>query len=120
MISKILVTLAVILACMWMFSARDKPGLRVVPNPAAERKKKQLRNAALAFMMVMVIAAGIMIYLEVDKRTAVVTVNVVNSQSGETRSYRVMKNEIDSDGFTTIDGLQVFVAEVERIEIETR
>jgi len=32
----------------------------------------------------------------------------------------VKKNEIHSDGFTTMDGMQVFVAGIERIEIENR
>ena len=120
MISKILITLGVIMACMWMVSARAKPELRQVRNPALERKKKQMRNGAIAFMIIMVIAAGVMIYLEVDDRSAVVTVHVINTQSGSKKSYRAMKNEIHSDGFTTLDGMQVFVAGIERIEIETR
>lgn len=120
MISKILITLGVIIACMFMISARAKPELRKVSNPADERRKKQLRNGAIAFMIVMVIAAGTMIYLEVDTRRSVVTVHVINTQSGEKKSYRAMKNEINSDGFTTLDGVQVFVAGIERIEIETR
>ena len=120
MISKILITLAVIMICMWMLSSRVKPELREVPNPTAVRRKKHLRNGAIAFMLVMAIAAGIMIYLEVDNRSAVVTVHVINTQSGAQKSYRVMKNDIHDDGFTTLDGLQVFVAGIERIEIETR
>lgn len=120
MIGKILFTLAVIVACMFMLSARAKPDLREIRNPATERRKKQLRNGALAFMVLMVIAAGTMIYLEVDERSAVVTVHVINTQSGTKKSYRAMKNEIHSDGFTTLDGLQVFVAGIERIEIESR
>jgi len=120
MISKILITLAVIVACMMMLSARAKPQLKRIANPAAERNKKLMRNAALAFMVVMVIAASVMIYLEVDKRNAVVTVHVINTQSGTTRSYRVMQSDINSDGFTTTDGVRVFVAGVERIEIEAR
>ena len=120
MISKILITLAVIMICMWMISSRAKPELRVVANPATERKKKQMRNGAIAFMIIMAIAAGVMIYLEVDKRSAIVTVHVINTQSGAQKSYRVMKNDIHSDGFTTLDGLQVFIAGIERIEIETR
>ncbi len=120
MISKILITLAVIMVCMWVLSARAKPTLREIPNPAVERKKKLMRNAALAFMVVMAIAAGTMIYFEFDKGSAVVTVNVINTQSGTTKSYRVMKNDIHGDGFTTLEGLQVFVAEIERIEIETK
>ncbi len=120
MISKILVTLAVIVACMWMLAARAKPELRKIANPAAERRNKHLRNAAIGFMIIMSIAAGVMIYLEFDERTAVVTVHVINTQSGAKKSYRVMKDDIHSDGFTTLEGLQVFVAGIERIEIETR
>ena len=108
------------MACMWMISSRVKPELREIANPAVERKKKHMRNGAIAFMVVMALSAAVMIYLEVDKRNAIVTVNVINTQSGAQKSYRVMKNEIHSDGFTTTDGLQVFVAEIERIEIDSR
>ncbi|MCP4765994.1 MAG: hypothetical protein GY875_06945 [Gammaproteobacteria bacterium] len=118
MISKILITLAVIMICMWMLSARAKPELKRVANPAVARNKKLFRNAALAFMVVMAIAAGLMIYLEVDKRSEIVTVHVINTQSGASTSYRVKKNDIHGDGFTTMDGVQVFVAGIERIEIE--
>jgi hypothetical protein len=118
MISKILFTLAVIMICMWVLSARAKPQLKRVPNPAVERNRMLIRNGALAFMVVMVIAAGVMIYLEVDKRSEIVTVHVINTQSGASTSYRVKKNDIHSDGFTTMDGVQVFVAGIERIEIE--
>ena len=118
MITKILFTLGVIMVCMWVLSTRAKPELRQVVNPAVERKKKLFRNAAIAFMGVMLVAAGSMIYLEVDKRSEIVTVHVINTQSGASKSYRVRKDEIHGDGFTTMDGLQVFVAGIERIEIE--
>ena len=75
MISKILITIAVIVGCMMMLSARAKPQLKRVPNPALVRNRKLMRNAALAFMAVMVLAASVMIYLEIDKRTAVVKVH---------------------------------------------
>jgi Ca2+/Na+ antiporter len=120
MIGKILITLAVIAGCMMMLSARAKPKLRTVVNPATVRNRKLMRNAAIGFMVVMVLAAGTMIYLEVDQRSSIVTVHVINTQSGSTKSYRVKKNEIHSDGFTTMDGVQVFVASIERIEIEPR
>lgn len=119
MISKILITIGVIVACMMMLSARAKPNLKTIPNPAVERNRKLMRNSAFAFMAVMAIAAAVMIYLEVDKRNAIVTVHVINTQSGDTRSYRVMRNDIHSDGFTTTDGLEVFVAGIERIEVES-
>ena len=121
MISKILITLAVIVVCMWMISSRAaKPALREIENPAAAQRRKLLRNGAIAFMLVMVVAAGTMIYLEMDERSAVVTVHVINTQSGAKKSYRAMKSDIHSDGFTTLDGVEVFVAGIERIEIESR
>ena len=120
MIGKILLTLAVIVACMLMLSARAKPALKTIPDPAAERNRILLRKAAIGFMVIMVIAAGTMIYLEADNRGPVVTVHVINTQSGARKSYQAIKSDIQSDGFTTLDGLQVFVAGVERIEIETR
>ena len=84
------------------------------------RNRKMMRNAAFGFMAVMVVAASVMIYLEVDARNDIVTVHVINTQSGESKSYRVRKNDIHGDGFTTMDGVQVFVAGVERIEIDSR
>ena len=98
MISKILITLAVIVACMMMLSARAKPQLKRVESPEVKRNRKLMRNSAFAFMALMVVAASVMIYLEVDSQNEVVTVEVINSQSGESRSYRVRKSEIHSDG----------------------
>ena len=68
MISKILITLAVIMTCMWVLSNRANPALREVPNPAIEKRKKHMRLAAFLFMLVMVIAAGIMVYFELESR----------------------------------------------------
>lgn len=67
MFSKILITLAVIVVCMWMLANRaaKRSPLREIPNPAVERRKRLLLHAAFAFMFVMVVAAGVIIYLEV-------------------------------------------------------
>ncbi len=118
MISKILLTLGVILACMMLLSARAKPELKTIPNPEAERNKKAMRYTAIAFMVLMISAAGVSLYLEADRGRDVVTVHVINTQSGAKQSYRVKKDDLRSDGFTTLEGLQVFVAGIERIEIE--
>ena len=82
MITKILVTLGVIVVCMWVLSARAKPDLREIPNPDRERNQKTLRITAMAFMLLMIIAASVIIYLEFDERKTVVTVHVINTQSG--------------------------------------
>ena len=68
MIGKILITLAVIMTCMWVLSNRANPALREVPNPAIEKRKKNMRIAAFVFMLIMVIAAGTMIYFQLEAR----------------------------------------------------
>ena len=70
MLSKILITLAVIFACMMVISNRAGSQLREIPNPAVEQRKKRMRIVAYLFMVIMVIAAGIMIYLELRSQGA--------------------------------------------------
>jgi heme A synthase len=70
MLSKILITLAVIFACMMVISNRAGSQLREIPNPAVEQRKKRMRIAAYLFMVIMLIAAGIMIYLELRSQGA--------------------------------------------------
>ena len=64
MLGKILITLAVIVTCMLLLANRASPQLREIPNPAVEQRKKRMRIATYIFMVLMVIATGIMIYLE--------------------------------------------------------
>ncbi len=68
MITKILVTIAVIMACMWVLANRaaKRSPLREIPNPAVERRKRLLLHAAFAFMFVMVVVAGVIVYLEMQ------------------------------------------------------
>lgn len=122
MITKILFTLAVIALVTWFFSARSggKPRLREVINPALIKQKKRLLQAALAFMGIMVIAAGIIVYQDISAPPAVVTVHVINTQSGEKISYRAIKDDIQGDSFTTLDGRRIYVAGVERLEVESQ
>lgn len=68
MLGKILITLAVIVTAMMLLANRASPQLREIPNPAVEQRKKRMRIATYIFMVLMVIAAGIMIYLEMRGR----------------------------------------------------
>ena len=122
MITKILFTLAVITLCMWFFSARSGANsqLREVINPALIKRKKRMLQVALAFMAVMVIAAGIIVYQDISAPPAVVTVHVINTQSGEKITYRAIKDEIQGDSFTTLDGRRIYVAGIERLEVESQ
>ncbi len=121
MLTKILVTALVIIGCMWVLSARREnanPRLKTVPNPKNQQKQKLLRQAAWSFMLLMVIAAGVMISLELQDKNTVVTVHVINTQSGQSNSYQAHREDIQSNNFTTVGGRKIFIAGIERIEIE--
>ena len=70
MLTKVLITLAVIFICMMLISNRSVSDLREVPNPAVEKRKKRLRIATYLFMLAMMVAATILIYLELSARGA--------------------------------------------------
>ena len=66
MFSKILFTLAVIFACMWVLANRApaRSRLREIPNPEVEKRRKAMRLASYAFMALMIVAACVMLYLQ--------------------------------------------------------
>ena len=121
MLTKILLTIGVIIGCLWMVSSRrekTEPKLKVIASPEAEQRQKLLRRGAWSFMALMVIAAIIMIAIELSNQNAVVTVHVINTQSGARISYQARREDIQNNSFTTVGGRKVFTAGVERIEID--
>ncbi len=121
MLTKILVTILVIIGCMWMLAARREnpnPRLKTVPNPKNQQKQKLFRQAAWSFMLLMVVAAGIMIAFELQDKNTIVTVHVINTQSGQRISYQARREDIQSNNFTTVGGRKIFTAGIERIEVE--
>ncbi len=121
MLTKLLVTISVIIACIWLVSARrDKPGPRtkVIVSKKVQERQKLLRRGAWSFMALMVLAAVIMIALELQDKNALVTVHVINTQSGERISYQARREDVSQNSFTTVEGRKIFTAGVERIEIE--
>ena len=121
MLTKIIFTLAVVVAGLWFSSnqrGEDKQRVLVVATPEEQKRRQLLRQGAYAFMAVMLIAASVMIYLELSDSYETVTVHVVNTQSGERISYQARREDVQAASFTTLEGRKVFVAGIERIEIE--
>lgn len=121
MLTKVLLTLSVIVICIWLISARrDNPGVksRSVVSKQTLARQKQFRQAAWVFMGVMIIAAVTMMVVELWDKNTLVTVHVINTQSGERISYQARREDVQGNSFTTVEGRKVFTAGVERIEIE--
>jgi len=121
MLTKILLTLSVIAGCLWYLSAKRgqnrQPSLVVGSKKDQQRRVILLRGAYLV-MFVMVIAASAMIYIELSDNYKTVTVHVINTQTGAKSSYQARRADVAAHSFTTVNGLKVYVAGIERIEVE--
>ena len=123
MLTKIILTLSVIVGCFWFVSskrAQNRQPLLVVASKKEQQRKAILQRGVYLFMFIMVISAAAMIYLEVSDRYTTVTVHVINTQTGVKNSYQARREDVNASSFTTVEGRKVFVAGIERIEVETR
>ncbi len=123
MLTKFLLTLTVITGCLWYVSVKRAGQMQptlVVASKNDLRKREILRRSVYFFLGFMVLAAIAMIYIEVSDNYSIVTVHVINSQSGARVSYQARREDIESSSFTTLEGRKVYVANVERIEVESQ
>ena len=122
MLTKIILTLSVIAGCFWYLTSRRgqyrQPSL-VVSSKKNQKHRVILLRGAYLFMFVMVIAASAMIYFELSDSYKTVTVHVINTQTGAKSSYQARREDLAARSFTTVDGRKVYVAGIERIEVET-
>ena len=123
MLTKIILTLLVIVGCFWFASskrAQNRQPLLVVASKKEQRRKAILQRGVFLFMFIMVITAAAMIYFEVADRYTTVTVHVINTQTGVKNSYQAQREDVNASSFTTLEGRKVYVSAIERIEVETR
>jgi hypothetical protein len=122
MLTKIIVTLAVIVGCLWFASSKRNHELQLVqrkPGKKEIERKLLLTRSAFAFMFLMVLAAGVIVFFELQNDYETVTVHVINSETNTRTSYEAQRQDVTEEGFTTLEGRKVFVAEVERVEVES-
>jgi hypothetical protein len=76
------------------------------------------RVGVYLFVAAMILVSGVLIYQRWQDGDQVVTVRVVDTQSGRSVTYQARRNEVEERHFVTLDGREVSVAETERIEVE--
>lgn len=122
MILKILFTLSIIVAIVIYLRIKNasvtSPATRSLQKKEPTENEKMFRQGAYLFLVFMVISALVVMYFELGERYATVRVHVINTQTGERTSYQAEQQHIKSDHFKTLKGRTVFVADIERIEIE--
>ena len=122
MIGKILLTLSVIVLAWLVVRNRQRRMALMAARPPAASPAVQAsgswRVGVYLFLAAMLLVSGVLIYQRWQDGDQVVTVRVVDTQSGRSVTYRARRNEVDERHFVTLDGREVSVAETERIEVE--
>ena len=75
------------------------------------------RAVAIAVIVGAVAISGLYFYLEWQRANDEVQVRVVNSRTGAYQSYLARKVDVGARRFITLDGRQITIADVERLEI---
>lgn len=123
MLGKILLTAAVILGAYLVIRARMQRGREApAPPPVPPRPSLVPVSAvrAIAYGLVAAMVAGSLLWLYQDWESGrgVVTVRVINANTGDVTLYQARREDIERRQFVTLDGRRVTLAEVERMVVE--
>jgi hypothetical protein len=122
MFGKLLLTLAVILGAYLVIRSRIQRGRAVAaasPPPVREPLIPAAALRAVAYGLVVAMVAGSLLWLYLDWETGarVVTVQVINANTGDVTLYQARREHVEGRRFTTLDGRIVTLADVERMEL---
>ena len=127
MLSKIFLTLTVILAAFIYVRKRNHPGQPLLPpraKTAIEPEVSQTQSmsdyrfAAYAILIMMFGVGGFLYYINWQDDHTLITVKLYRSGEPNPITYQVYKNQLLDHSFTTIDGIKVTIAASERMEVE--
>lgn len=119
MLTKIMVTLIVIVGCLWFAASKRNQSVKVKPDKKEIERKLLLTRSAFVFMFLMVIATAVIVFIDLQDDYEMVTVYVINSETNARTRYKAQRQNVNKGSFITVEGTAVFVADVERIEVES-
>lgn len=121
MIWKLLLTAAVVLGAYLVIRARilrAREARGVVQRRPPLVPPGAVRIAAYALAVLMVAGSAFLLLRDWGSSGDLVTVTVVNANTGGTASYRALRGDIGERRFQTLDGREVRLADVERMILE--
>ncbi|MEN8166480.1 MAG: antitermination protein NusG [Pseudomonadota bacterium] len=124
MILKLLFTLGVIGIAWLVLRNRSRRGqtaaneqLARISRPSIQHSNSTPRLAAYGLIVFMILASGVVLYLQWRDQYRIVSVQVINTQTGLSESYEARLGDVEERQFQTLDGRIVNVADIERIEV---
>jgi hypothetical protein len=121
MISKILLTLFVIVIAWLVVTNRQRRMAAIASQPRVAtpvQKGLNWRWGVYLFVILMILGSGLLLYMKWQDGYQVVTVQVIDTQTGRSVVYKARRMDVDERRFMTLDGTEVSVADTERIEVE--
>ena len=120
MLMKILLTALVILAAILILRRRvQRVAQAQVPQepPMPVATKSQLPQVvAYLLLLIMLAGAGFFLYLQWQDDYQIVNVRVIDSRSGNVVHYQARRGDVEGRSFRALDGREVTLADVERLE----
>lgn len=122
MIAKILLTLSVIFIA-WLFIGQrqrrqNSLATRPLAIPIKQSPNGYWRWAGYLLATMMILGSGLFLYQAWQDHYRIVSVLVIDTQSGNTMQYQARRGDVEARRFVTLDGKEVSVASNERIELQ--
>jgi hypothetical protein len=120
MFKQILITLLV-LAVVVAFTRLRRSRRAAAPAGGARRSRRPSAPAMIGygFVLVMIVAAAVMSYLQWQDAHQVMTIQVVNARSGAATTYHVYRKDLGGRAFRTVDGRYISLGGGDRMEVTT-
>jgi hypothetical protein len=89
------------------------------PTPvlAEPKRSNHWKWTGYTLAVLMILGSGLFLYMQWQDQYRVVTVQVIDSLSGNQTEFRARRMDVGERGFMTLDGREVTVADTERIEL---
>lgn len=120
MFSKILLTLAVILGTYYVIRTRMQYDRKPATNPPLRPSLVPpgiLKGIAYGLVVAMVMGSLLWLYLGYQSGREIVTVRIINANTGNVTTYQARRVDVQDQRFTTLDGRPIILADVDRMEL---
>lgn len=117
MITKILFTILVVVGVL--LYARRKAGHRPAsaPRTGPAVPPWHVRVIPAALLLALLATVAVTLWLEWQDAHRIFTARVTDTRTGEMRTYPVYRDEVHGRTFRTVDGREITLADVERMEL---
>lgn len=117
MISKILLTLAVIVIVALVFRHKARPAPPPQPRDAATDGSVRPQTLAYGLVVALIAVSGVIFWFVWRDQHRVLNIRVIDGASGTAVLYQAYKKSVDGRDFVTLDGRQVTLGDNDRVEI---